>query len=284
VRLRDSSATTSGAAARTDERTGHSVIEQQAVARMRLEVASMPASDIVQLALWPDTMANWARSVPVSTSVVYNMLARVKPYRRVRDLIAHRLDVPAYVLDHLIDAARPLPHALRPPDPDRPLVSVPTTRGAPEADTAALLLPGLRDGSNPLERRALFRVETEIASLPASLVVQLALYPETLAAWSRREELPASLLYSTLAGAQPHQRIRHALARRLAVSARDLDALIGARRPEPHATLPPSLADSAPARDTAPNEPVLPSAGSPPPVGGRDDEGPPPGEQMPLGI
>ena len=227
----------------------------QAVARIRLDVASMPASDVVQLALWPDTIANWARTARVSTSVVYNMLARVKPYRRVRELLAHRVDVPAFVLDHLVDAARPLPQALRPPDPDRPAERVLPSRGAPSVETAALLLPGVRDGSNPLERRAVFRVETEIAALPASLVVQLALYPETLAAWARRESLPAPLLYSTLAGAQPHQRIRHGLARRLGASPRDLDTLIGGLRPEPQATRPPSLADIGATPDLTPDAP-----------------------------
>jgi hypothetical protein len=271
VRLRDERAPTGDATAAPRQRTGHSVIEHQAVARIRLDVASMPASDVVQLALWPDTIANWARSVHVSTSVVYNMLSRVKPYRRVRELLAHRVDVPVFVLDHLVDAARPLPIALRPPDPDQGAVRVPPARGAPAADTAALLLPGVRDGSNPLERRAVFRVETEIAALPASLVVQLALYPETLAAWARREGLPAPMLYSTLAGAQPHQRIRHSLARRLGTSPRDLDALIGAMRPEPQATRPPTLPDVGAAPHT--DDVARP--------GGAEDGGEPPGDEGP---
>jgi hypothetical protein len=240
-------------------RTGDSTIERQAIARTRLEIASMPASDVAQLALWPDQIAGWARSVQVSTSVVYNMLGRVKPYRRVRELLAHRLDVPTYVLDHLVDAGRPLPHALRPPDPDRP-AQPPSVRprsgsaGADSADdgeraaadVAALLLPGIRDGSNPLERRAVFRVETEIAALPASLVVQLALYPESLASWARRQQVPAPMLYSTLSAGQSSQRIRDALARRLGVTMRELDALIAAVRPEPRATLPPTVADEQP--------------------------------------
>jgi hypothetical protein len=209
----------------------------------------MPASDVVQLVLWPDTIANWARGVRVSTPVAYNMLGRVKPYRRVRELLAHRLTVPAFVLDHLVDAARPLPTALQPPDPLRP-------RGEPaeplrldqpdDADALRLVLQALRDGSNPLERMAVQRVEIEIAALPASLVVQLALYPETLAAWARRQSIPAPLLYSTLAAGQANQRIRHALAGRLGVAPRELDALVDAERQEPRATRPPQLADAPP--------------------------------------
>jgi len=282
--LRDDAAPTNAAAPTPRQRTGGSVIEHQAVARIRLDVASMPASDVVQLALWPDTIANWARTVRVSTSVVYNMLSRVKPYRRVRELLAHRVDVPVYVLDHLVDAARPLPQALRPPDPDRAPVRVPPARGAPPADTAALLLPGVRDGSNPLERRAVFRVETEIAALPASLVVQLALYPETLAAWARREGLPAPVLYSTLAGAQPHQQIRHSLARRLGTSPRDLDALIGALRPEPQATRPPALADAGAAPATMDAAPPGETEGGHEPRGDASPRSGEPsgGSQLPL--
>jgi len=269
----------------TRQRTGQGPIERQAVARARLEIASMPASDVVQLALWPDNIASWARASSVSGSVVYNMLGRVKPYRRVRELLAHRLDVPAFVLDHLIDAARPLPVALRPPDPDRP---PPEPRPAPATDepvSLTLLLPGVRDGSNPLERRALFRVEREVAALPASVIVQLALYPETLAAWARREELPASMLYATLAGVQANLRMRHALARRLGVSPRDVEWLIDATRAEPLATRPPTPADRAATEPTAPPPPSEPSSSGPAPSGrtGEDRDAADP-RQLDLGL
>lgn len=261
---------------RGGERNGTGALERQALARVRLDVCSMPASDVVQLALWPDTIANWARGVRVSTPVAYNMLGRVKPYRRVRELLAHRLSVPAFVLDHLVDAARPLPTALRPPDPLRPrdIVEPAARLDQPgDPDALRLLLPTVRDGSNPLERMAVQRVEIEIAALPASLVVQLALYPETLAAWSRRQAIPAPMLYSTLAAGQANQRIRHALAERLAVTPRELDALVDAPRQEPRATRPPQLADApviapeaaAPAtteRDTEPDpQPASDGAG-----------------------
>lgn len=229
-------------------RNGAGPVERQALARVRVDVASMPASDVVQLALWPDTIANWARGQRVSTPVAYNMLGRVKPYRRVRELLAHRLTVPTFVLDHLVDAARPLPSALQPPDPLRPRADAddaPPLDGPGDADALRLVLPAVRDGSNPLERIAVERVAIEIAALPASLVVQLALYPETLAAWARRQAIPAPLLYSTLAAGQANQRIRHALAGRLGVSPRELDALVDAERQEPRATRPPQLADAA---------------------------------------
>jgi hypothetical protein len=87
---------------------------------------------------------------------------------------------------------------------------------------------------------------TQIAALPASLVVQLALYPETLAEWARRREVPASMLYAMLAGTQSHPGLREALARRLDVARGALDALLDAPRREPLISRPPLLAGSPP--------------------------------------
>ena len=76
---------------------------------MARDVAAMPASLVVQLAVWPDDLAHWARAERLSESLVYNTLAARKPYTRVRQLLAARLDVPVSVVSHLIDARRPLP-------------------------------------------------------------------------------------------------------------------------------------------------------------------------------
>jgi hypothetical protein len=99
------------------ERDGSNAIERKAVYRAQVEIRSMPASLVVQIALWPDKLADWAKETAVAPAVVYNMLAGVKPYHRVRTLLARRLDVPKRVLDHLIDAPRPEPLAKIPPDP-----------------------------------------------------------------------------------------------------------------------------------------------------------------------
>ena len=114
----------------------------------------------------------------------------------------------------------------------------------------------MRDGSNPVEQRAVWNVWTEIAALPASLVVQLALYPETLAQWARRRQHPAPLVYATLAGTARNPRVRDALARRLGVAAASVDVLIDAPRREPRLLQPPILADVAPPQpaDDAPPE------------------------------
>jgi hypothetical protein len=99
------------------ERDGGNPIERKAVYRAQVEIRSMPASLVVQIALWPDKLADWAKETSVAPAVVYNMLAGVKPYHRVRTLLARRLNVPKRVLDHLIDAPRPEPLAKVPPDP-----------------------------------------------------------------------------------------------------------------------------------------------------------------------
>ncbi len=215
-------------AERTDdlpERTGTTLVEQTAIRTVARDVAAMPASLVVQLALWPDELARWARATRTDASVVYNALAGRKPYRAVRERLAGRLDVTPGVLGQLIEARRPLPTAQRDPDAPPPASDGPI-------DWAEPPYPAHRTGTNPIERRAVATVAREIAAFPASTVVGLALWPETLAAWSRERKLPASVVWAVLAGA-PSAPVRDLLARRLGVSVRELGALIDARRQEP---------------------------------------------------
>lgn len=218
---------TSAVAGRT--RDGRNAVERQAIALVRHEIAAMPASLVVQLALWPDEIAAWARAEGASESLVYNMLARRKPYVRMRGRLAERLEVPVAVLSHLIDARRPLPSVKRAPGSPLP------ARAADEAeamDWSRPPFPAVRDGTSPVERRAVRAVEIDVATMPASAVVGLALWPETLAAWSRDQNFKASVVWATLAGAQS-DRVRGALAKRLGVSLRDLHDLIVSNRAEP---------------------------------------------------
>lgn len=256
------------------ERDGRSPVERHALARLSADVAAMPASDIVQLVLWPQTLADWARDVAVATAVVYNLLAGVKPYRRVRELLALRLESPPEVLDHLVDAPRPLPSAMRAPDSATAAIgpqahrdpAPPPPPPPPSADEwrrSGRSLPNVRDGSNPLEQRAVFHAWRNVAALPASLLIQLAIFPETLAAWARRRSVPASMLYATLAGSHRNARIRDALARQLDVSTAALDHIIQAPRHEPAAPATIPLADAPPptgehVRTLPPGEPPAP--------------------------
>lgn len=226
-------------------RDGRSPLERYAVAKLRADVAAMPSSDVVQIVLWPDTIAGWARESAVATAVAYNMLGRFKPYRRVRELLARRLDVPGFVLDHLIDASRPLPSVLRLPAADYAAAFPDEPPLPPHGDgvSPTVRLPAVRDGSNPIEQRAVWRAWRDVAALPASVLVQIALFPETLAEWARRQRVPPSMLYAMLAGAQPHPGIRESLARRLGVATSAVNVLVDSERREPTAPVPSPLAE-----------------------------------------
>jgi hypothetical protein len=183
-----------GPVPRSTTRDGRNPIERKAVARVQREIAAMPASLVVQLALWPDEIAPWARAESTSESLVYNMLARRKPYLRVRQRLAERLEISPAVLAHLVDARRPLPSAKR-----DPASALPAGDEEP-VDWSRPPYPQQRDGSNPIERRAVRVVERDVASMPASAVVGLALWPTTLAEWSREHRLKSSLGWAQLAG------------------------------------------------------------------------------------
>jgi hypothetical protein len=90
-----------------------------------------------------------------------------------------------------------------------------------------------RDGSSVLERKAVYRVQLEIAAMPASLVVQVLLWPEKLTDWAREEGVTPALVYNMLGGFKPYHDLRHRLAERLGVSKGALDHLIDGRRPQP---------------------------------------------------
>lgn len=226
-----------GRATRSVVRDGGNPIERKAIARVQREVGAMPASLIVQLAIWPDEIAPWARNESTSESLVYNMLARRKPYLRVRERLAERLEVSPAILAHLVDARRPLPAAKRDPSASPGGAAVETA-----VDWSRPPYPATRDGTNPIERRAVRVVEREVASMPASAVVGLALWPATLAEWSREHRLKSSIVWATLAGS-PSERVRAELALRLDVTRRDLDDLIAAARAQPGAIRTEELAD-----------------------------------------
>lgn len=246
------------ASAPRPQRTGASSIERAAVARVRAAVASMPASLVVQLALWPDELARWARAERADESLVYNMLAGRKPYARTRERLAQRLGVPTGVLAQLIEGvAAPL-------DED--------ARAAPREPAAGELAWRHRRGGNPIELAAVRAVEREVAAMPAASVVGLVLWPETLSEWARREGLHASAVWAALAGT-PSDLVTRRLAQRLDVAWRELMALIDAERlPARGAPAGWSPSADAAATHTASARPVGPGMA---PEGERDPAEPP---------
>ena len=149
-----------------------------------------------------------------------------------------------------------------------------------------------RDGLSALERKALYRVHTELPAMPASLVVQILLWPEKITDWARDENVTPALVYNMLGGFKPYHGLRQRLAERLGVTKGAVDHLIDARRqqpsarriPEPPSDFAPddvSLAPLSRPRDepVAPTEasateaPEAPKAGEPPgdPAASADD-------------
>lgn len=90
-----------------------------------------------------------------------------------------------------------------------------------------------RDGLSALERKALYRVHTELPAMPASLVVQILLWPEKMTDWARDENVTPALVYNMLGGFKPYHGLRERLAQRLGVTKAAVDHLIDARRQQP---------------------------------------------------
>ena len=90
-----------------------------------------------------------------------------------------------------------------------------------------------RDGLSALERKALYRVHTELPAMPASLVVQILLWPEKITDWARDENVTPALVYNMLGGFKPYHGLRQRLAERLGVTKGAVDHLIDARRKQP---------------------------------------------------
>lgn len=104
-----------------------------------------------------------------------------------------------------------------------------------------------RDGSSVPERKAVYRVQTEIAAMSASMVVQLLLWPDQISDWAKEVNVRPSVVYNMLAGPhsaspqwpyKPYHRVRELLAKRLGITKEQLDYLIDAPRPQPRSRTP----------------------------------------------
>lgn len=116
-----------------------------------------------------------------------------------------------------------------------------------------------RDGLSALERKALYRVHTELPAMPASLVVQILLWPEKITDWARDENVTPALVYNMLGGFKPYHGLRQRLAERLGVTKGAVDHLIDARRQQPSSRVIPE-----PPPDYSPDDVALRPAASAP--------------------
>jgi hypothetical protein len=115
-----------------------------------------------------------------------------------------------------------------------------------------------RDGLSALERKALYRVHTELPAMPASLVVQILLWPEKITDWARDENVTPALVYNMLGGFKPYHGLRERLAQRLGVTKSAVDHLIDARRQQPSTRRIPE-----PPPDFVPDDVAIATGGNP---------------------
>ena len=220
-------------------RDGTHPLERLAVARVEQHIAAMSASDVIHLAIWPARLADLATRERLAASQISATLrGRPKKYWRVRRLFADQLQVPLEAVSHLIEAPRAPRKTVAPPTPpvDLLLARLADEAAAPahgRLGREALLPQGGRDGTNPIERQAVYRVQTEIAAFSASLVAQLALWPETMAQWAEARKFRSADLYTMLAGGQIYPRVLDALAAHWHLTPTVLRHLIAAPRATP---------------------------------------------------
>jgi hypothetical protein len=127
--------------------------------------------------------------------------------------------------------------------------------------------------------------------MPASLVVQILLWPEKMTDWARDESVTPALVYNMLGGFKPYHGLRERLAQRLGVTKAAVDHLIDARRQQPSTRRIPepppdfvaddiSLGSSRNPNDRASTPPVEKPASHSDPTDADDEdtrpEGPPP--------
>ncbi len=215
------------------DRTHSDPVVRAAVGAVTANIGAMSASDVVQLALFPQSLSEWATDAGVHAAQVVNLLRRLRPYVRLRLGLAQRLGVPVAVVSHLIDATPKRPVSERMPGREEIL----TTAGIADMavrtpiDWSAPPYPPYREATNPIERIAVERMRLEAPAMPASRLVRYALFPDTIATWARRERLSIDVVLGAIGGARRSPRIEAMLAHRLGVT-RDAFAefVMGTRR------------------------------------------------------
>jgi hypothetical protein len=240
---------------RQERRAGDPIV-LLATGNVAANLAALSASEVLQLALFPDTLTAWAARAGRTSAQVFNMLRRTRPYAQLRIALAQRLQVPVGLVNHLIDAEPAPPAAHRLVDRARVLTDAGLATERIEREPIAWDRPPYplyRDGTNPLERLALTRLRIEAPALPGTMLVSLALFPDTIASWARSQGYHFDRVLSSLSGTRRFAYLDTALARRLGVTPDALDAFIRAARREPSALIP--SADAAPAPDRPSAEP-----------------------------
>jgi hypothetical protein len=191
-------------------RQGRSPLERAALTRVERCVAAMSVRRLVRIALFPETIADFARWAELKTAAqVHNVLTGTKaPGTAIRRQIARRL--------RLEPGDMALIGRLR--------AAVPPGVSPPEA----------RDGTSALERLAVSRARENLAAMTPGAVLSLAVWPFTETDVARAIGVAPQDLYNMLTGV-PRLRypaVRTRLCAFLGCPADWLDHLVDAPRAE----------------------------------------------------
>lgn len=217
-------------------RTMQDPVVTRAWVNVQANVSAMSASEILQLALFPRTLHELAAEVGVEPAMLSNLLRRYRTYAALRERVADALGVPLAVLNHLIDAKRTKATRSR-----LALTWTGEARRGAEAPidwTADPPFPLARDGSNPLERAALARAYADLAAMPPTRIVRLAIWPWDIATWASENKWKLDVVLGTLSGHWTNATIVHKLAQRLRVTDRQLRRFLDAERAQPSVEAP----------------------------------------------
>lgn len=222
------------------ERDTSDPIVRAAIENVRVNLAALPASEIIQLVLFPDTITSVTDRVGERNCMVSNLFRGHRRYNRLRQVLAEYLQVPLPILSHLIDATPSRPVAQQLPDQADVLevAGLAPELQRPPIDFRDPPYPLYRDGTNPLEVIALRRIEREAPAMPGTRIISYALFPEGLWHWAKREQWNADGVLSALSNNVRNSKIERAVARRLGTDMKVLDRFIQSERKEPVVTLP----------------------------------------------
>lgn len=229
-------------------RTGRSELELRALRRFEECLPWVPARRVAHYLLWDETQSEFAAWAGLrSTAHLSSTLSRGNAGRTNaanRALFALRFGVPRADLDHLIDSPRPDPREIPPLLGERPAPL--EADGADEEQHLAR-----RDGTSLLERRAVARVEENLAAFPPGEILLLAMFPYTLKEMSQAAKVKYADLSNMLAWIRNYRypEVRQRLCTLLDCSEDALAEIVERERTQPVRLSP------------APRPPVMPPKG-----------------------
>lgn len=237
-------------------RTGRGRIERLAIRHLEHWLPTVPAPQLVRLALWPETFQGVATWAGINTvSHVTHALSNgngVNRYRATRALLAARIGLTRAEVDEGADRPR-LPFSARSKHRFPWPAGLQPAAGAgqkPPVEGVTRAYPD-RDGMGALEQLALARVRENVGAFSAATVFQLLIYPFSLAELAEHLPCPVQDLYNVLNNVPrvSHGMVAPLVCRGFGVSRTNFDKLVLAERaPAVRLHAPPAPTPPAPGR------------------------------------